>query len=267
MVVKSNWMRILKPLKIERFFSFKSDKFLKDVELHYVIFKISLQGVSKMKKFLVLFGFMALAMSKMTLAQDTNDKISLDLRDAPIRSTLELAFKQANIKNYVIDNEVAGFITMTITDLPFENTLKLIMRASSIPLTYVKENDVYIVKVRKITEFKPTPAPDFSIAPPTSSVIFERIPLTYIDPMDLVSAFGNILYIGQFQRYGGGMSNGMMGGMGMGGGMMGGGMMGGMGGIGGGMGMGGQGGGMMGGMGSFGGGMGGNGGFGGGRNF
>lgn len=226
-----------------------------------------------MKKFLVLFGFMFLAMSKMTLAQNPNDKISLDLKDAPIRSTLELAFKQAGIKNYVIDNEVAGFVTMTITDQPFENSLKLIMRAASVPLTYVKENDIYIVKVRKITEFKPAPLPEFTSAPPVNSVSFERIPLTYIDPMDLVSAFGNIIYIGQFTRYGGnmggfGMGGGMMGqggGMGgfggMGGGMMGG--MGGMGGFGGGM----MGGGMMGGMGSFGGGMGGFGGLGGGRNF
>jgi len=222
-----------------------------------------------MKKFLVLFGLMFFAMSKATLAQNPNDKISLDLKDAPIRSTLELAFKQAGIKNYVIDNEVAGFITMTITDQPFENSLKLIMRAASIPLTYVKENDIYIVKVRKITEFKPAPLPDFTSAPPVSSVVFERIPLTFIDPLDLVSAFGNILYIRQFTRYGGNS-----GGFGMGGGMMGqnggfGGMNG-MGGMGGGMmggGMGGNGGGMMGGMGSFGGGMGGFGGLGGGRNF
>jgi len=131
-------------------------------------------------------------------------------------------------------------------------------------LTYVKENDVYIVKLRKITEFKPTPLPDLTTVAPTNSVIFERLPLTYIDPMDLVSAFGNILYIGQFVR------NGNMGGMGSGmGGGMGGSFGGGMGGMGGGLsgGMGGMGGGMMGGMGSFGNAMGGSGGFGGGRNF
>jgi len=220
-----------------------------------------------MKKFLIAFGFILFAMSKMTFAQSDNSNITLDLKDAPIRATLELAFKQAGINNYVIDNEVAGFITMTITDQPFENTLKLIMRAASTPLTYVKENDVYIVKLRKITEFKPTPLPDLTTVAPTNSVIFERIPLTYIDPMDLVSAFGNILYIGQFTR------SGNMNGMGMGGGMMGGGMGGsfggGMGGMGGGLsgGMGGMGGGMMGGMGSFGNAMGGSGGFGGGRNF
>jgi len=45
--------------------------------------------------------------------------ISLDLKDAPIRSTIEMIFKQANVKNYVIDNSVAGFVTCTLTDQQF----------------------------------------------------------------------------------------------------------------------------------------------------
>jgi hypothetical protein len=214
-----------------------------------------------MKKILVLLSLF-FTMSMATFAQ--TNSISLDLKDAPVRSTLEMAFKQAGIKNYVIDNEVAGFITMTITEQPFENTLKLIMRAATVPLTYVKENDIYIIKVRKITEFKQSSTPDITVYERTSSVIFERIPLTYIDPLDLINVFGPILNINQFNRMRGGGSNfgGMMGG-GMGG-FQGGGMMGGGNGFGG----------MMGGMGSMGGfsgmgnmGMGGNGGFGGGRNF
>ena len=207
-----------------------------------------------MKKFLIAFGFILFAMSKMTFAQSDNSNITLDLKDAPIRATLELVFKQAGVKNYVIDNEVAGFVTMT-TEQPFENTIKLIMRAATVPLTYIKENDVYIIKVRKITEFKQAPAPEI-IVQPQNNVSFERIPLTFIDPIDLMPVFGNILYIRQFNRYSGGMGGGM-GMMGQGG--MGGGMMGGMGSFGGGMGggIGGFGGGMMGGMGSMGGGFGG----------
>jgi len=73
------------------------------------------------------------------------NSITLDLKDAPIRTVIEMAFKQAGITNYVIDNNVAGFVTMTITDQPFENALKLIMRAATTPLTYIKENNVYIV--------------------------------------------------------------------------------------------------------------------------
>ena len=168
------------------------------------------------------------------------NSITLDLKDAPIRTVIEMAFKQAGITNYVIDNNVAGFVTMTITDQPFENALKLIMRAATTPLTYIKENNVYIVKPRQITVSNPTPAPDLTEDTSTrNNVSFERIPLIFIDPMDLMGAFGNITFIRQFNRGGGG-------GGGMGGGMGGGGMGGGMGGMGGG--------GMGGGMGGFGGG-------------
>ncbi len=210
-----------------------------------------------------LAGVVAVAPSTAYAQQERNpNSITLDLKDAPIRTTLEMAFKQAGITNYVIDNNVAGFVTMTITEQPFENALKLIMRAATVPLTYIKENNVYIVKPRQISQNTQPATPDISQeTPAANNVSFERIPLTFIDPLDLMGAFGNILYIRQFNRSGG-MMGGMGGGMGgMGGGM--GGMGGGMGGMGGGMG--GMGGGMMGGgMGGMGGGMGG---FGGGRNF
>jgi hypothetical protein len=255
-VVKGNWMRILKTALIGRFFFFLNDK-IKGCKFNLVnIYNIPCRRI-KMKKIL-LFLSLFFTMSTMTFAQ--TNSISLDLKDAPVRSTLEMAFKQAGIKNYVIDNEVAGFITMTITEQPFENTLKLIMRAATVPLTYIKENDIYIVKVRKVTEFKQSSAPDITIYERTSNVVFERIPLTFIDPIDLMSVLGPILNINQFNRMRGGSGNtfGNMGG-GMGG-FQGGGMMGGMGG-----GFNGNGmmGGMNGGMGAFGGG----GGFGGGRNF
>ena len=61
--------------------------------------------------------------------------ISVDLKDAPVRTTLEMMFKQAGIKNYVIENSVAGFVTMKLEDQPFENSLKLVMRAATVPLT------------------------------------------------------------------------------------------------------------------------------------
>ena len=73
-----------------------------------------------------------------------SQNISVDLKDSPVRTTLEMMFKQAGVKNYVIDNSVAGFVTMKLEDQPFENSLKLVMRAATIPLTYTKENDVWI---------------------------------------------------------------------------------------------------------------------------
>jgi hypothetical protein len=226
-----------------------------------------------MKKVLLvlLFGFSLVLMPKATFAQSANTpSITLDLKDAPIRTTLEMAFKQAGINNFVIDNNVAGFVTMTITDQPFENALKLIMRASTEPLTYTKENNVYIVKVRVVTPTPQTGGPD-PIQPVTiNSLTWERIPLVYIDPFDLQVVLGPILNISQFTRSGGGMGNGGFGGGFGSAGGLGGGSMGGFGGAG--MGNGnGMGGGAMGGFGggggAFGGMNGGVGGFGGGRNF
>jgi len=192
--------------------------------------------------------------------------ISVDLKDAPLRTTLEMMFKQAGIKNYVIENSVAGFVTMKLEDQPFENSLKLVMRAATVPLTYTKENNVWIVKQRIITEFKPTPAPDITLNK-TNSVAFEVIHLNHIDPFDLMSVLGNIIFINQFSRYTGGMNGNIGGGFGASGGS-GNNSMGSFGG----RGMGnsnGMGGGAMGGFGggAFGGMNGGVGGFGGGRNF
>lgn len=221
-----------------------------------------------------IFGFLALLiLCNSAFAQEKN--VSLDLKDAPVRTCLEMAFKQADINNFVIDNNVAGFVTMTITDQPFEVALKLIMRGASTPLTYTKENNVYIVKPRRIViEANPDPNfySDLLMETNRNSITWERIPLTFIDPFDLMSAFGNIILISHFNRSGG-MNGSNMGGFGGGSNNN---SFGGGGGIGGGMGMGfggggmGNAGGMMGGMGGMMGGMGmggGMGGFGGGRNF
>ena len=217
-----------------------------------------------MKKLVALFVF--LVVCSPVFAQN----ISVDLKDAPVRTTLEMMFKQAGIKNYVIENSVAGFVTMKLEDQPFENSLKLVMRAATVPLTYTKENNVWIVKQRIFTETKPNPVPDINVDLPRTNS-FEIIHLNYIDPYDLISVLGNITFINQFSRFTGGMN-----GMGTGGngsfgetGGFGNGAMGGNGGFGLGAGNG-MGGGAMGGFGGMmgsQGGFAGNGGFGGGRNF
>ena len=217
-----------------------------------------------------IIGFLALfLLCNSAFAQEKN--VSLDLRDAPIRTCLEMAFKQANINNFVIDNNVAGFVTLTITDQPFELALKLIMRGATTPLTYIKENNIYIVKPRTISLVPQTAGPDPIPETSSNNVSFEIIPLVYIDPADLLGAFGNILFINQGRRQMGGMNGNMGGGFNNSAGNS---FLGGGGSFGGNMGMGtggggmGNAGGMMGGMGSMGG-MNsfGNGGFGGGRNF
>jgi hypothetical protein len=210
-----------------------------------------------MKKFFTLLSILLIC--SCSFAQSN---ITMELKDAPVRTSLEMIFKQAGIKSYVIENSVYGVISMNLTDQPFENSLKLVMRANTVPLTYTKENDVYIVKARVFTEYK-QPTPEITLEQPRG-VMFEKIYLNHIDPFDLQAVLGNILFINQFGRFTGngsgmgGFGNGAgnssfggNGGLGMGNGNgMGGGAMGGFGG-------------MMGSQGGFSG----NGGFGGGRNF
>jgi hypothetical protein len=136
----------------------------------------------------------------------------MELKDAPVRTSLEMIFKQAGIKSYVIENSVSGVISMNLSDQPFENALKLVMRANTIPLTYTKENDVYIVKSRKIV-IGPNPDPtnysDLLMERTKNSITWEVIRFNHIDPFDLQSIFGNILFVNQFRRYTGGMNGGV----------------------------------------------------------
>ena len=215
-----------------------------------------------MKKFFTLLSILLIC--SCSFAQSN---ITMELKDAPVRTSLEMIFKQAGIKSYVIENSVYGVISMNLSDQPFENSLKLVMRANTVPLTYTKENDVYIVKARRIViEANPEPTnySDLIMERSRNSITWEKIHLNYIDPFDLQAVLGNILFINQFGRFSGNGSG--MGGFGNGAGNS---SFGGNGGLG----MGnsnGMGGGAMGGFGGMmgsQGGFGGNGGFGGGRNF
>ena len=155
-----------------------------------------------MKKLIALLCFCLISTSSFS------QNISVDLKDSPVRTTLEMMFKQAGIKNYVIENSVAGFVTMKLEDQPFENSLKLVMRAATIPLTYTKENDVWIVKSRRIT-IEPNPDPYFNQDPlPYKPSSFQVIRLNYIDPFDLQSVLGQILFINQGTRVGGNINGG-----------------------------------------------------------
>jgi hypothetical protein len=152
-----------------------------------------------------LFAF--LAVMCLSLSSFAQSNITLELKDAPVRTTLEMMFKQAGIKNFVIENSVAGFVTMKLSDQPFENSLKIVMRNSYPELTYIKENDIWIVKARITTPQNGgiNPTPDITFKQPKNNS-FEVIHLNHIDPYDLMSVFGNILFVNQFQRFQGGMN-------------------------------------------------------------
>jgi hypothetical protein len=200
-----------------------------------------------------------------------NTPITLTLRDAQVRDALQQLFTIARV-DYTLDPNIQGIVNATVTDQPFLNVLRIILRSANPPLTYRVENGVYIVQPRQANQDAVVAAPppiDDTTAAPRANVP-EKIYLTYIGPEIAQALGGSVLYISSSQSQqggglGGGGFGGGFGGMGGGGGLGGGGLGGG--GFGGGLGGGGGGfgGGGLGGGGGFGGGgLGGGGGFGGG---
>jgi hypothetical protein len=224
---------------------------------------------------LFLAGVMAMAVTSGTPARAqegsgdvNNKKVSLNLENADIRYALKLLFQSVGV-NYVLDQNVQGTVTVSLTDVSFRTALESILRgtASQTPLTYRAEGGVYQIAPK--VELPPTDTTvDAGEEPARPSTRPVKIQVNYADAIDLALAFGGGVLESRFAQmgmggmgggFGGGMGGGGMGGMGggMGGGGFGGGGMGG-GGFGGG-GMGGFGGGGMGGGGFGGGGMGGGG--------
>jgi type II secretory pathway component GspD/PulD (secretin) len=134
--------------------------------------------------------------------------VTLAVKDAPLRQVLKRLFNTAKV-DYWIDNRVTGYVTLRVTEQPFDNTLRLVLRSSPIPLTYTVENGVYIVKPRPSDNLAPSVAPPPSPPRPaalprgaTRSQNFAVIPLTYLDPADLAQVLG-ITFIPTFSRHSG----------------------------------------------------------------
>ena len=154
-------------------------------------------------------------------------KVSLDLHDTPIREALEKLFRQTK-SDFSMDNAVQGYVTLKITDQPLETALRMLLRTAPMPLTYSKEDGVYIIKPRRIAQSSEAGAPSLllqtasrtnSASPSASALIADQdgnrllavtsgfdggqqtdiIPLMYLDPADVADLL-NIIQIPSFTR-------------------------------------------------------------------
>jgi type II secretory pathway component HofQ len=127
--------------------------------------------------------------------------VTLDLQDAPIRGALEQIFRSAKV-DFGIDPTVQGYVNLIVTDIPFENALRLVLRSSTTPLTYSVENGVYLVRPRTVASADPLPPAVFAQETETRTPVkYDRIELTYADPADLAKLL-NITMIPIFTRFG-----------------------------------------------------------------
>jgi len=133
--------------------------------------------------------------------------VTLDVKDAPLRQVLEQLFNTAKV-DYSIDNSVTGYVTLRVTEQPFDNALRLVLRSSQEPLAYTVETGVYIVKPRRTymiddSSLAIRSAPGAPQTAPSNTPRkyqnYEVIQLTYIDPADLAQVLG-LTYIPTFSR-------------------------------------------------------------------
>ncbi|MBC8135228.1 MAG: hypothetical protein H8F28_04970, partial [Fibrella sp.] len=124
------------------------------------------------------------APTPMEARPQTLPNVTLDFKDTPIRAALEQIFRGAKV-DFSIDPAVQGYVNLKVTDVPFENALKLILRSSPTPLTYSKEDGVYLVKPRSVTVSEPRPPVIALATEARPSNGYESIELTYADPVDL----------------------------------------------------------------------------------
>jgi type II secretory pathway component HofQ len=161
-------------------------------------------------------------------AAGSENMISLELRDTPVRTAIDSLFKGTG-KNYAIEPGVTGTIpNLSLKDVTFDQALKTLTKSAG--LTYKKEGNVFLIGVKQQVEVQP-PVPT---AVDTSAVEqpaemdrkVEKIALNYADAMDISGIFGGSNfqsrssslaggggYGGGGSSYGGGMSGGYGGGM------------------------------------------------------
>jgi hypothetical protein len=122
---------------------------------------------------------------RISLAQAPAAPVTLNLRDTPLRTALQMLFEGSGLQ-YAVQLEVPNApVTLQIRDIPFQTALRTLLRL--VPgITYRKEGDVYVIGLRPVTP-EPTgyeteiPAPPETVAGGRVEVT-ERIPLNFLHP-------------------------------------------------------------------------------------
>jgi len=105
-------------------------------------------------------------------------RISLTLRDTPLRSALQLLFQQTGLQHAVESAVPNAPVTLNLRDATFATALRVVTRLAGV--TYRKDGDVYVIGVRQppveptVREVEP-PAEPSGPAPQS----WEKIPIQF----------------------------------------------------------------------------------------
>ncbi|HEV8454983.1 MAG TPA: hypothetical protein VGQ24_08840, partial [Gemmatimonadales bacterium] len=136
-------------------------------------------------------------------------RISLTLRDTPLRTALELLFQQSGLQ-HAVESAVPNLpVTVNLRDTAFASALRVITRLAGV--TYRKEGDVYLISLRQPPAVEPTTAE--ALVPeqpqlPTEPTV-EKIPVLFNSAAIFAFAFrGTVLPTEDQVLSGGGLGGG-----------------------------------------------------------
>ena len=135
-----------------------------------------------------------LATSAAAFAQDEENRITLDLKDANLEDALRLIFRPPF--SFTLEPGVTGRVTVSLHDVTFSQALRAVLDLNH--LTYTKEaNNVYVIKQRDETANRPeptTPAPSVEVEASNLPLFWigpgGRYELQALDSRDITSWFG-----------------------------------------------------------------------------
>src|SRR5438093_759422 len=83
-------------------------------------------------------------------ADNEDRKVTLNLRDSPLRQAIELLFSGSGLQYSIAPNVPDVPINMNVRDINVQAALRLVVKQASIAapgLTYSRDGDVFVVKV------------------------------------------------------------------------------------------------------------------------
>jgi type II secretory pathway component HofQ len=149
-------------------------------------------------------------------ALGTEPKVSMTMRDTPLRTALELLFQQSGLQ-HAVEAAVPNIpVTVNLRDATFATALRVITRLAGV--TYRKEGDVYVIGLRlpPAVDNTTTEAALPEQAQRPTEQTWEKVPIQYNSAAIFAYAFGGTVLPTEDQVQSGG--GGGLGGGGYGGG-------------------------------------------------
>ena len=155
--------------------------------------------VGALAAFAALGAALAAAPARAQAPTDPDKKVTLNLKDVPLRNAIDLLFQGSGLQ-YAVDPNVPSIpVNLNIKDVGLQQALRIIIRQAAVAvpgLTFARDGDVFTVRIRppNVPSAQPTeeaPPPDQTAT--ANEFTWEKIPIQFNNVAVFVLAFGGVM--------------------------------------------------------------------------